>query len=538
MEVITMSVIRNDSQQLSLTDPCFSLSEREIKFLKNSWAAYFSDYIFPKINEDRFAVLFSDNSASRPVTPINIVVGALFLKELRHQSDDDLLESLLFDIRYQYALHTTSMKEQPLSDRTLGRFRARCYEYELKTGKDLLKEENEALAADMAIMMKIDGTLKRMDSMMVAASIKNLSRLELLYTVVSNLVNEMNSRKAALPENLLHYTDKDDRNQFIYHNKSDETEEKISKVLADCSTVLFSCDESYEESSNYLLFKRVLSEQTVPEDGVYRLRTKEDDGMNGDMIQNPTDPDATYREKAGKGYKGYSANIIESVGEGGSIVTGYDFQPNTHSDQIFGKETIEKMGTQEQKTTIVSDGAFGGTENDQLAKANNINLVTTSLIGKASPDIYGDFEFSEDGKVVLKCPGGFAPKHCCYYSASNQCQCSFEKEQCMNCPYFEDCHPEVKKRVCEKRVSFTGKQRALQQRFRSTEEFRCLTRIRNGVETVPSYLRRAYGIDHMPVHGLIRCRQWFGLAITGSNIKKFCRYMQSLFKQTQNTVTA
>ena len=32
----------------------------------------------------------------------------------------------MFDIRYQYALHTTSFIEQPLSDRTLGRFRERC----------------------------------------------------------------------------------------------------------------------------------------------------------------------------------------------------------------------------------------------------------------------------------------------------------------------------------------------------------------------------------------------------------------------------
>ena len=40
----------------------------------------------------------------------------------------------MFDIRYQYALHTTSFTEQPLSDRTLSRFRARCLAYETETG--------------------------------------------------------------------------------------------------------------------------------------------------------------------------------------------------------------------------------------------------------------------------------------------------------------------------------------------------------------------------------------------------------------------
>ena len=56
------------------------------------------------------------NKASRPNTPVNVVVGALILKELLGLTDDELVEGLMFDIRYQYALHTTSFEEQPLSD--------------------------------------------------------------------------------------------------------------------------------------------------------------------------------------------------------------------------------------------------------------------------------------------------------------------------------------------------------------------------------------------------------------------------------------
>ena len=45
---------------------------------------------------------------------------------------------------------------------------------------------------------------------------------------------------------------------------------------------------------------RCISEQTIVENGKRRLKTKEDGTMNSDMLQNPTDPDATYREKAEK----------------------------------------------------------------------------------------------------------------------------------------------------------------------------------------------------------------------------------------------
>lgn len=530
-----MSFVPNDSQQLTINDPYYSLTDREKNFLDRSWASYFADYIFNKINESRFAVLYSKNAATRPSTPINVSIGALLLKEMRNQSDDDILESVLFDLRYQYALHTTSMKEQPMSDRTLGRLRAKCLEYEEETGIDLIHEEIKSLSAELAVMMKIDGTLKRMDSMMISSNIKNMGRLELLYTCLSNLITELSKKEIELPNDLKHYTLASDRNQLIYHNKSDETADKISIVLKDCKQIIDLCGEEYEESSCYLLLKRVLHEQTVYENDSYRLRTKEDGGMNGSMLQNPSDPDATFRSKAGTNHKGYSANIVESVGEEGSIVTDYALEQNIHSDSDFTKETIADMGKQDKTVTIVADGAFGGGENISLAKENNIELVTTNLTGKASNDINADFELNADGTAVVKCPGGHEPKSCCYNKASGQCVASFHLHQCIDCPHFKDCNPTTKKRTSQKIISVNSKQRALQQRFRSTEEFSRLTKIRNGVETVPSYLRRAHNVDRMPVRGLKRCKLFFGFKIGGSNIKKFCKYMQSLGNCTLTT---
>lgn len=533
-----MSYVPNDSQQMTLDDPIYGLTDREKKFLNHSWAAYFSEHIFNKINEKRFSVLYSDNAASRPGTPVNVTVGALLLKEMRDQSDDDILESLLFDLRYQYALHTTSMKEQPMSDRTLGRFRARCLEYEAKTGIDLIHEEIRDLSSEMAAMMKIDGTLKRMDSMMIASNIRNMGRMELLYTCLSNLVNELKERNMGLPEELKHYTESDDRNKVVYHNKSDATADKIKVILTDCKTALDLCGEGYEESSCYILLKRVLSEQAVFENGSYRLRTKEDGGMHGRILQNPSDPDATFRSKAGKDHKGYTANLVESVGDKCSIITDYALEQNVHSDSEFTKETLQILGKQKEQVTIVADGSFGGTENIRLAKENNIDLVTTNLTGKAANDIDADFEFNEDGTKVLKCPGGREPKSCSYNQATGQCVVSFHRSQCTGCPRFKECHPTVKKRTCRKSISAKSKQRAIQQRFRSSGEFSRMTRIRNGVETVPSYLRRAHNVDHMPVRGLKRCRQFFGFKIGGSNIKKFCKYMQGFGKQPLETAFA
>ena len=102
-----MSFKTNDCQQLSFDDSFMNLTERERKALENSWAKIFADEIFPAIDEERFSVLYSDK-ASRPNAPVNVIIGALIIKELFDYSDDEIVENLMLDLHLQYALHTTS----------------------------------------------------------------------------------------------------------------------------------------------------------------------------------------------------------------------------------------------------------------------------------------------------------------------------------------------------------------------------------------------------------------------------------------------
>lgn len=51
----------------------------------------------------------------------------------------------------------------------------------------------------------------------------------------------------------------------------------------------------------------------MEESGTRRLKTKEDGAMGSQILQNSSDPDATYREKEGKQNRGYTANIVETI---------------------------------------------------------------------------------------------------------------------------------------------------------------------------------------------------------------------------------
>ena len=205
-----MAFRENSNQQLSFNDTLWGLTEREKKTLEKSWARTFAEEIFPNIDETRFSVLYS-NKASRPNTPINVIVGALVIKELFDYSDDEMVENLMLDPRLQYALHTTSYKEQPLSDKTLSRFRKRCYDYEALYNIDLYHDCIKDLSTSIRKLMQISGRIRRMDSMMIESNIRKLSRIELLYTCLSRFAMSVQKMdENFLPDDLKHYADPND----------------------------------------------------------------------------------------------------------------------------------------------------------------------------------------------------------------------------------------------------------------------------------------------------------------------------------------
>src|SRR5690625_2942228 len=134
--------------QKTLFDQDQSFPDYIVKLLKQSWADDFYRLILTQINEERFSVLYSDK-ASRPNKPVNVLVSLLILKQQNLLSDEELIGSLYFDYRFQYALglETNHVNERPCVN-TLSNFRSRLVEYELQTGKSLLQEEMESLSED------------------------------------------------------------------------------------------------------------------------------------------------------------------------------------------------------------------------------------------------------------------------------------------------------------------------------------------------------------------------------------------------------
>ncbi len=90
-------------------------------------------------------------------------------------------------------------------------------------------------------------------------------------------------------------------------------------------------------------------------------------------MQNPHEPEATYRVKGKKGSFGNAMNIVEARDreKGLSMIIHYEKQPNIFSGASFGLNALEEL---KSGTTLVSNCSFFSETMVKEAAAKNLNL--------------------------------------------------------------------------------------------------------------------------------------------------------------------
>ena len=526
---------KNSFQQMSLNDSVFNMPKYLQKTLYESWAQPFQDVIFPAINENRFSVLYSDKP-SRPNSPVNVIIGALILKEVFQLSDEELIGSIYFDTRFQYALRLTSEDRPPVSINSFTNFRVRNYDYYEQTGIDLIQEEIEDLSKLIADVLEIKGDKVRVDSLMIASSCRNLSRIELVYTVNTHFIKKLDKiDKALIPEECLVYLEKGHKNETIYKTRDKSSESKLefllkqSKLLYDAALEV---NSKITDTEEFMMLKRMLGEQTKNDDDDFdnltpnEIEPKENSEISPDSLQNPSDPDATYRYKYGDNI-GYTANLVEQFDDENGIIKTYDLKPNIYSDQQFSNDTIEKLSVEQNQNEILQmliDGTYFSIDLAKKALSKGIELIPGELTGRKPDDSklsYGStFIVDKKENVISSCFKGHEPVSTNYDEEKEIYTAKFSKDICAECECIELCRIKVQKQINTVRFS---KKRYMSDTIREkmdTKEYTQLANQRAGVEGLPSVFRRCYNVDRMPIRGLVRSKIWFGFKVAASNVKK------------------
>lgn len=153
------------------------------------------------------------------------------------------------------------------------------------------------------------------------------------------------------------------------------------------------------------LLKRLFDEQYIVEDGKAVLRDKK--SIKADSLQNPNDPDASYRDKHGQKVQGYVTNITETVEEGKpSIITSVQVETAVFADCHFLKDAVENSEKVTNSTIedLYADGAYQSPENREFAKGHNdMQLKTGRMQGGCRWEL---IPHDEDGLTVREIATG------------------------------------------------------------------------------------------------------------------------------------
>ena len=402
---------------------------------KEKW---FYNLILRNINENNFKPLYSDK-ASRPNVAVNILVSALILKELKGLSYDELMESVMFDLRFKVALGLIRIDEVPFSRGTLFNFQNRILEHEQQTGINLIEQVFDNLTAQQIKQLSLKTDIQRTDSTLISSNIRKYSRIQLLIEVLIRLERILDETdKQLIGEQLQAYL-KTGSDKYVYGLKSNELPRELEKLGNVYYTVFTEINEkdTYHEKKEFINFVRVYKEHFVVVN--QQISPKPTGELNSGMLQSPDDQDATYRKKKEQHSKGYTINGTETANPGNPIqlITDIAVNPNNIDDSVI---LYDRIDTIKEKTPELNemhtDGGFGSEDNDKKFEALKITQITTAVRGRESeiekkigqtgqsPDVY-----------TVECPHQTAVST----PTKQRYKVRFDLNICKECPLKEKC---------------------------------------------------------------------------------------------------
>ena len=522
--------------QFDFGDRFFNLDERSKSLLEQSKYEVFRKMIYPNIDVESYMPLFTEEGCS--ASTVRDLVTLIILQAEENLTVDQLILRTYTDVAFQYVLGTTgSNVKQPVSRSNYFKFLERIEQYEDETGVNLIQHTvqhiTNVIGSEMGFNLhqSVDGFFNkvRMDSMLITSYSQHLTRAGIVYRCNCEALNVMvqTGGLEAVPSNLIHYFNSDDMNRVIYHDTT-EGKEKLAELLKESVTILaLMSDECWKEFQEYKNLERVISDQGVV-DKEGNIAPKAGTEIKGTSLQSPEDPEATARTKNGKTVIGYAVNFAEIYdGNGNSLIIDADIQSSVYSDARFGEDFIGRKDPDSPWMVLTHDGAFFSAENLEKAEEAGIILVPTVLTGIQTNTLCAEFNLDDQGTKVETCPNGNAPVMQTFNEETGKINAKFDKEQCAKCPHREECPYREQAKFNKIEISQETIDRAEFQANFGMEEHKEASHERNGVEAIPSIMRRKYEIDHFRTfRKSVRRLKLFG-AVLCYNCQKFLSFTKT-----------
>ena len=525
---------KNDTHlQPPLLSTVRDLPEKQRHRLESSWANIFYHEFFQRVDESVFASLYSDK-ASRPNTPVNLLVSLEFLKAGRNWSDEEMYNQFQFNLQVRYALGLHSFDTGQFELRTVYNFRRKLAKHQKETGEELLAVIFNDVTDEQLAAYGLYTEQQRMDSSQISSNIADMSRLELVVTAVQRLAELLNEGQQAACAEWLEPYQKGNARQFVYRVKgkaaTQEALQAAGNVLARLLSVITDDALDAGNKTTSQAAARLFAENfsLTEAETVY---VKQNDEITSGALQSLDDLEATFRRKGGKAYKGYVVNITETCDPRNELqlITNVQVAPNNVDDATLLCEAAPQLKERTNVTDLYTDGGFGSPAADLVLREHDVQLHQTHLRGK-SPDptkySLADFAITCDdagNPAYLGCPHGqivpVSPARTTGFVTQ------FNMAHCRKCPaYGTRCPVRLMKRhpVCQ--LNFTlekvlwALRRQRHRQLRQTPDDP-----RAAIEATVRTVKHPYK-GRLPVRGLRRVTDMMIGAAAMSNIRSILRY--------------
>ena len=501
------------------------------KMMDKSWAPRFRELVFKRIDERRYAELYSDID-SRPNFPVNIWVGLEVIKGMFDYTDEELIEQFHFNLLTAYALGLENLGEVTLAERTLYYNRKRLLEYEVQTGRNLLEEEFQAMAENTLEELGLNTKIQRMDSSFVGSFIKQMSRLELIVKVLQNFYRDLDDEERARWNPLVNKYVETEARHIVHYLKSSEVTEYLQKVGA----LLFELHQTYADNEqinalrSYEHIGRVLLEQfNIVEGGKeIKVEVKPSREISARSLQNPADDTATCRTKDGETYKGDMFNVTETCAPENKVqlLTDVCVEQNIIADDDFLAERLRGIKERTCIEEMVTDANYTGEHSEKVCQEDAVAIIPTEVRGhKERADKLSLKDFHFDDKSIASCPEGYSPVDQVHKPESGRHVVRFAKAICSACSRANECPARCRKYFYS--LAFYNRQALLAQRRQqlNQEDYRSKCRLRPAIEGTISQFKQKMRNGKLRIRGLARIRNSIILMAIGINFGRVWAYL-------------
>jgi len=237
------------------------------------------------------------------------------------------------------------------------------------------------------------------------------------------------------------------------------------------------------------------------------------------VLNNPSDPDATYDGHKGVGYQ---VQVSETCDEGNETQLMLTAIPETACEQDSDAvdkvlDHLEEAGNKPK--TLLADSAYGSDANHCECAERGVDLIAPVNKGGRNEDrlLIEHFELAPDNSVLC-CPAGETPIIAHYDAEKGKGSASFDAETCSTCEHRHRCPAHRHKKVF--RVRYTAKQLRLAQRRKdlATPKGRAQYAPRSGIEGTFSRAKSVTGLGRLRVRGTPAVSMAILLKLAGINI--------------------